>query len=445
MWAAIYFCCFLAAGYPVVAGLARGRSWLETLGFTACLGPGIVGIYLIFLSMLGLRPQRMEILFVGGAGVIASAVLWRRNRKGDDPAPRGKIFFWWTILCAAAMAYGLFAVALDALGYPIIEWDAFAIWQLKAQVLTLIPLVPRPAYFSNLNLSYSHLRYPLLEPMMSAGMLAMTGRMGSLPKALSLLFYPGMGAAVFAVVRRFNGITAALTATALLACSRPMFRYGGSGTAEMALTAFYTCSLVCILRWRQTGAWGYVILAGLFSAWMAWTKDEGLALAAINVIAVAAMKRRRSLAAAGLLAAIVVGLYLPWIIYSWGLARTDEDYAGKLTIFHVVANFRRIPAILGALGLEMINWEDWGLFWLITVGVAIVQRRRLTRPIVGTAGILLLLHLLVYFPPLMVVTSWNLNELLAVTTDRLLMHAAPAAAILIGLLWPSWAGGTAVA
>ncbi len=97
------------------------------------------------------------------------------------------------------------------------------------------------------------------------------------------------------------------------------------------------------------------------------------------------------------------------------------------------------------MGREMLNWQDWGLFWLITAGLAILQRRRFANPAAAVIGILLALHLLAYLPPLMVVRSWNINELLAVTTDRLLMHAAPAAAILIGLLWPRWAGGTATA
>jgi hypothetical protein len=435
------------AGYPVVAGLARGRSRLETAGLSACMGPGVMAIYLIFLSMLGVRPGRGEILAMSAVCAAAGVILWRRNHREPAADERGTVPKWWALICIAAMAYGLVAVAIDALVYPVIEWDAFAIWQLKAQVLTLLPLRPRPAYFSDLNLSYSHLRYPLLTPMMTAGAHAMTGRLDDLSKTIALLLYPGMGMAVFAAVRRINGMTAALTATALLACLAPMCRYGGSGTAEMALTAFYACSLLCILRWREKGTCGYVLLGALFSAWMAWTKNEGLALAAINVVVLAVIKPpgswRRAFAAAGVFALIVAAIYLPWVIYSWGLPRTDEDYAGNLNIHGILSHVGRLPGILGAIGQEMIACPDWGLFWLLAAGLAIVQRRRFARPAVAIIGAMLVLHLLAYIPPLMVVTSWNIDELLGVTTDRLLMHAAPAAAILIGLLWPRWAGGTA--
>jgi hypothetical protein len=56
---------------------------------------------------------------------------------------------------------------------------------------------------------------------------------------------------------------------------------------------------------------------------------------------------------------------------------------------------------------------------------------------------MLVLHLLVYIPPPMVVANWKIDDLLSATLDRLLMHAAPAGAILLGALWPDWAGGTA--
>ncbi len=343
----------------------------------------------------------------------------------------------WTIISLLAIAYGLTAVGYDALKIPVSEWDAFAIWQLKAEVLAIHPLYPRPAYFSDLSLSYSHLRYPLLVPMASAGMHAMTGRLDDLGKAISLLWYPGMLAAVYSPVRRMNGATAALTAAALTACLMPMCRFAGSGTAEAALTAFYTCSIFTIVRWQQTRAWGYLVLTAVFSALMAWTKNEGLALAAINVVVIAVMgqNRRKSLAAAALLAAIVTAVYLPWIFYTWGLPRTDEDYAGRLRLHQIIANAQKIwPALVG-IGAELFDITHWGLLWEILIVLAAVQWKKFKNPAVATIGLLVLLHLLVYVPPL-VVSNWKLDELLYTTSERLMLHVAPAAGILIGVLWP---------
>jgi 4-amino-4-deoxy-L-arabinose transferase-like glycosyltransferase len=282
---------------------------------------------------------------------------------------------------------------------------------------------------------------------MAAGAHAMTGRLDDLSKTISLLLYPGMLMVVFVAVRRINGVSAGLTAVALLSCLQPMLQYGGSGTAEMGLTAFYACSLLCILRWRETGGFGYLVLCALFSAWMTWTKNEGLALAAVNGVVLAGIKpalsRRRGIMGAAVFVVIVAAIYLPWMIFSWGLPRTDEDYAGLLGVHGIISNIGRLPRIFGALAVEMLDWQYWGLFWFVALILAVVRRRRFANPAAAIIGVLLVLHLLAYLPPLMVVTSWNLDELLAVTTDRLLMHVAPAAAILIGLLLPKWAGGTA--
>ncbi len=269
------------------------------------------------------------------AGLCAAVgiILCRRDRPRDLIEEGGRVFPVWGVICAVAIAYGVFALVVDTVHYPVIEWDAFAIWQLKAEVLAHLPLRPRPGYFSDVNLSYSHLRYPLLVPMMSAGMHAMSGRMDDLSKSISLLLYPGMLLVVFASVRRINGISAGLTAVALLACLQPMLRYGGAGTAEMALTAFYACSLLCILRWRESGRWGDLALCAVFSAWMTWSKNEGLVLAAMNAVVLAGIKisgsRRRAVTGAVAFVLIVGAIYLPWVVYSWGLPRTDEDYAGE--------------------------------------------------------------------------------------------------------------------
>jgi 4-amino-4-deoxy-L-arabinose transferase-like glycosyltransferase len=453
MWCAIYLGILIVAGYPLAAGLARGATGkaspperLEIAALSACMGPGIMGILLIFLSMLGLRPIRGEILAIAAAWGAAGIAVWRLRptaaKLHEPPSDTPK---WWMIACFVAIGYGLLVVGIDALIYPVVEWDAFAIWQLKAQVLATLPMHPRPGYFSDVTLSYSHLRYPVLMPMVCAGMHAMTGRLDDLGKTISLLWYPGMLGAAYCAVRRINGKTAALTATALLACLEPFCRYSGTGTAEAAITAFYACSILCILRWQETGNWGYAILAATFSAWMALTKNEGLALAAINAVVMAVMGPRgkwgKSLVAAGMLAAVVAAIYLPWIIYTWGLPRTDEDYAGKLNPHEILSHLGRLGVILTGMGTELINWQDWGLLWVIVLGLAAAQRRRFKDRAVATIGILLILHLLAYVPPLLV-TNWNLGELLWVSADRLMMHVAPAGAILIGALWPTWVGGT---
>jgi len=446
MWCAIDLCLLVVSGYALAAGLAGRASRLEIAALTLCIGPGVIGFSLLILSMLGLRPSRIEILILCGAFAVAGIAVWKTSRfEAERNSGAARIPSWWIVICFCAIGYGFLSIAVDALYYPIVEWDAFAIWQLKAQVLAIFPLHPLPGYFTDLALSYSHLRYPLLAPMMSAQMHAMTGRIDDLSKTVSLLFYPGMCLAVFAAVRRVTGSFAAITVTALLACAEPICRYGGTGTAELPLTAFYACSLLCMLRWRENRQIGYLILTAILSGWMAWTKNEGVALAAINAIVIAFSGprdlRRQSLAAAAGFTAIVAIIYLPWIIFSWGLPRSDEDYAGRFASLQLLHSFGRLGRIFLGIGQGLIDWENWGIFWIILLMLAIVERWQFKNPRAAFIGVLLLLHILAYVPAFMV-TNWKLDELFGVTIDRLLMHAAPAAAILMGFLWPIWAGRT---
>ncbi|MGD0464403.1 MAG: glycosyltransferase family 39 protein [Tepidisphaeraceae bacterium] len=448
MWWALYLVFLQAAGYALVSRLARHRSRLEIAGLSACLGPGVFGLCLVFLSMLGLRPGRAEVLILGSLAVIAAAISLYK-RKGNDaiepPEVQRPSARLWTGACLVAIAYGAVAVAADVAIYPTMEWDAFGIWQLKGEVLAKSALAPRPAYFENLNLSYSHLRYPVLAPMMSAGVHALTGRLGDDgQKTPAMLLYLGLVAVVYSTIRRGSGHLAAITVTTMFADLPVFFRYAGSGTAEMALATFYGGSVACLLRWWKQRDWSNLVLTALFSACMAWTKNEGQALAGINAgIFVCLALSRRQWAQCAAFLAIVFILFSPWLIYIRNLPRTDEDYTGRLNLRELVSHVDRVPVIVRGTVRAMAKWIDtgpqrltapWGMFWFVLAVVAIAGWRRFQRGEVVLLWILLGLHLLVYVPPYMV-TPWNLQGLMNTTIDRLLMHAAPVGAMLMGAMW----------
>jgi hypothetical protein len=447
MWWVIYLIFLQSAGYAVVRRLARNRSRLEIAGLSACLGPGIFGLCLIFLSMAGVRPERTEVLSLGILAMAAATVCYFK-KYANDVIERteivGRYARLWTVACLLVIAYAAVVVAADVAIYPTMEWDAFGIWQLKGEVLAKSALEPRPAYFENVNLSYSHLRYPVLEPMISAGVHALTERLGDDgQKTPGLLMYLGLVAVVYSAVRRESGHLVAITVAAMFADLPVFFRYAGSGTAEMALTAFYGGSVVCLLRWWRDRDWGNLILMALFSTCMAWTKNEGQALAAINaVIVICLALSRRQWTHCATFIAIVFILFLPWLIYLRGLPRTDENYAGRLNLREIAAHVDRLPMIARETGREMVKWTDtgperltaaWGVFWFVLAAVTLVGWRRFGRGEVILLWILLGLHLLIYVPAY-VVTPWDLETLMRTTIDRLLMHAAPVAAILIGVM-----------
>ena len=212
---------------------------------------------------------------------------------------------------------------------PVNERDAFAIWQPQGEAPRRHGSPPDvPAYFSDPRLNFTHTNYPLLVPMMSAAADVLTGdeRLCKLP---SLLLFVGLGAVVYSTIRRFSGHRSAITATALL-LNLPMFyNDAGSGTAEMALTAFYGCAVVCIVRWQKRRLWSDLVMAFLFAGCCALAKNEGLLVCAICGLVIAGhswpFNRRAFLQMTTFLAilAIVIG---PWLIYRRGIPVVNADF-----------------------------------------------------------------------------------------------------------------------
>jgi 4-amino-4-deoxy-L-arabinose transferase-like glycosyltransferase len=441
MWCAIYLACLLFVGFAVAASLASDRPWIERLAVAACAGPAVVGFALIFFSMIGVPPSRAVIC---GLAVYFAPLGFLHVRRIMEPradsAPTRCNTFCIAI-CCLAIGYSIAVISLDVFTAPTITWDAFAIWQLKAKVLAIHALHPRPDYFTDVSLSFSHLRYPILVPMLSAGVHAMSHTLHSgLEKSPAILLTIGLGAAVYSAIRMHRGILPAAACTALVLTLPAMLNYAGSGTADLPLAAFYAASLLSLFRWQAERQNRDLLLFAIFTAALPWTKNEGIAMAAANLLVLFFLTPRprtgRYLRREIFAAILVLAIYLPWMLYTHRLPRTDENYAQLLTPANLAAGIGRLPGILAALFGEMVALYNWGIFWLLLPAAALIKfRRTFTRP-AATLWILLILQFLSLLPPFMVVANWNLAELLRVTQDRLLLHLAPAAAILIGLYWP---------
>jgi hypothetical protein len=437
MWCALYLLCLIIVGYAVAARLARGRSALETVGLALCAGPGIMGLALIAISFSGFKPTRLIIFAITLLAAATLAIPCKfakppaRACEEEDRTPR-----WWLAVCILALGYSTTVVATDTFVYPTIEWDAFSIWQLKSKFLATGPLTPRPAYFTDISRSYSHLKYPILVSMISAGEHAMSGRIDDeLEKSPEFLLYLGLGAAVFAAVARRRGYFAAITATTLLMTTSRMIVVAGNGSADLSLAVFSGCSAISLINWLEDRRTPDLILTALFTIFMTWTKQEGLPLALINGIAVLAIAAKRPKFWLTF-AIVVVAAFLPWYLYTLPLPRTDENYTGHLHLSEAIGNISRLGMVLTGFVTSMCDWDNWCIFWYALPAVAVLEKQRFRQPTIKLLWALLIAHLLIYVPPYLIVANWNVRDLMGVTQNRLLLHMAPVAALLIGLHWP---------
>jgi 4-amino-4-deoxy-L-arabinose transferase-like glycosyltransferase len=236
--------------------------------------------------------------------------------------------------------------------------------------------------------------------------------------------------------------------SAILAMLPVMFRYAGVGCADLPLTMFYAGSIFYVARWidRQQGQ--DLTLAILFSAFAAFTKNEGAVLALMNGAVLLGYGlwngRRRAWVGAAVFFAGLLAVDAAWLIWSRGLPRTHEDYGSKLLSPLVVTHLPRLKEIIPAMLVQTAELQVWGLLWIMVVMLALLGWRALARPYVLALWILLVMHLMVYALAYSV-TPWDLAVLMPMTMDRLLLHAVPAVIFLAGWHWAEVGTGQRIA
>jgi hypothetical protein len=249
-------------------------------------------------------------------------------------------------------------IVVVALSSPLTEWDAFAIWGFKAKVLAHEALRPTPAYFHDLTLSYSHLDYPLMVPFLTAGAYAAMGTVddqtGKLVSVfLDVLIVPMVYLGLRWKLRRLPA--ACLSAT--LAMLPVMFRYGGVGCADLPLAMFYAGSILYVARWIDRQQWPDLILAILFSAFVAFTKNEGMVLALMNGAVLLGFglwggRRRAGVGAAAFFTGLLA-MDAAWLIWSRSLPRTTSQEA-----FHDLRPFSAKRVERGDDGGFRVHFEE---------------------------------------------------------------------------------------
>jgi len=445
---ALFTCCLyllliVLAGYTVLSAIQPdGRLTLAQLaGLTPAVGAGTVGLLLFWASLLGFAPSRGLLAVIGGLAAAGLLVLRIQNQLTRIELRPAK---WqpddrWMFLPLAVIAAAVAIMVINAVSTPLSEWDAFAIWGFKAKVVTHEALRPAPLYFQDLSLSYSHLEYPLLVPLLISGAYAAMGTVddqtGKLVSVfLDLLLVPMVYLGLRWKLRRLP----AMCLCVVLVLLPVLFRYAGTGCADLPLATFYAGSIWFVARWIDQQRLPDLLLAVLFSAFMAFTKNEGLILAIMNGVVMlgfglADLRNRRWLGAllffGGLLA-----IDAAWLIWSRDLPRTDEDYGSKLLSAEVLTHLSALKQIVPAMIALATEPHNWGLLWITAGGLALLGWRAFGRRTVLAVWILVgmqwLSYALVYS-----VTPWNLSILMPLTLDRLMLHALPAIILLAGWHW----------
>jgi hypothetical protein len=295
----------LAAGWCFVAALLRRHpmkpAWAASaLTFALGAGGGIAASSVLFflLALCGVASP-VAILLLDLALLAASlAALWRtRGKAPEPPASAAPPAFRWNWLLALALAAGL-ALVLSGListaaANPLGDWDAWAIWNLRAKFLA----GPGAAWKGALSplLAHSHPDYPLL----SSGFVAMVwkafGRAAPwVPQLTGFLFLGMVFALLAGALSILRGLTAALLAGFVLLVSTSFLFLATMQYADLPLSFYYLAALALLMLGSAKPAAAPLCLAlsGTFASFAAWTKNEGVPFVVLLLLCVVAVEWR---------------------------------------------------------------------------------------------------------------------------------------------------------
>ena len=454
---ALYLATVVTAGYAALSLIPSGnpRSTAETAALSILLGCGILPYAMFLAAIAGVKPCRGEIIAfetIAIATIIAARHRRNRRRKESPETPPsreddkkspltgnpGKHENLALAVCVLAMAAGGLVVYLHALAMPVFDIDAYALWGLKAKAI-FHEGINSPGFFHDTSLSYSHLNYPLLVPFLASGIFAAIGHMDdSSWRAVFPLIYVGGALFTYASLRwKLAPLPAALL-TAAFVTAPSSIRWAGAGTADFTLTLMHAASIFYLVKYIAEKARGDFILAIIFTALAAFTKNEGIPLAALNVAVLAIFLlplpfAKRKFAVVALFAAAVATIVAPYLIWRSGVPNThQENYTGRLLQILHKENLERLSEILKLFAMEIFNPRRWGLLWCALPLAAAFNIHAFKKKHVLAMWTILAGHLTLYIL-VFIISPWPPSFLANMALDRIILHTAPALIYLLAL------------
>jgi hypothetical protein len=370
---------------------------------------------------IGLRPGRPA---ASGSGSAASAGV------EPDGLPFPALLGW---SAATAVLLASCRFVLMAVREPHGDWDAWAIWNLRARFLYLGGERWTDAFSPAL--SATHPGYPGLLPLTVARLWTYLGSPGAwLPAAVAFLFAAAAGGLLFGSVASVRGRSRGAAALLFLLAAGIFLRGAAHQAADLPLAAFVLGAMVLAGRGLGSGAPGLLVLAGGMAGCAAWTKDEGIlfALASVLVLGTVALRRSGARAAAMSLAAFGLGI-LPFLVSlaAWKsiAAAGNPLFSGSISVLTARAvDPDRHLAILRGIGSVLARNRMALLLavWALVLGI---DRSRL-RGAAAAFGLPVLTILIAGYYAAYLITPYDLEWHLRNSRDRLFLQVWPAAVFL---------------
>ncbi len=325
--------------------------------------------------------------------------------------------------------------------------DGLLNWEIKARYAYANAGALPSAYFHDAGRATSHPEYPLAIPYTELWLYFWLGDTNQfLAKTIFPLFYAAGIALLVSISRRLTGKTWPGLLVSSLYFFIPQISTGtGSavvGYADFPLSVFYLAAignLLCACRQnddgRDNGAFAIYAVA---LAMLPWIKREGAILWFVGALCGLFVIWRRKKSPVSLLA-LLPGLILigGWHFYLARMHAVSSSDFMPLSLAGLGANIHRLGPILSMLFSEFINTDVWSLFW---PAVALASGFFLFR-FRGSSAVMLIVSIaapICIYTGAYIFSNWpDYHDHVALSIDRLLMHVAPLAALMISAVLAS--------
>jgi len=444
-----------AAGYCVTSLILIRREEsgpLERFALAFLIGSGILSLEMLFLSFLRIPFSVINItLPLLTLLALPATIIFRKkacfiDTKGwlhlikqlvSGPKNKNMIIFVAEKALVIFISLKILYVLFEALIKPIVGWDAFAHWSIKAKIFFFekgIPLLPElMAYVRS-----KHGDYPLNLPFLQTWIATC---LGSWNDVLIKIIFPTLFICtiflIYSSLRRSKERINALFFSFLFA-SLPFAVYHGSiAYADFPLAVYYTASSLFLYRFICEKKTSFLLISAIALGLAGWTKNEGLALFVINLLvlffflifsSMETLKERskKFFAYAGVSLLFIV----PWQVFKLlrGLP-TSGDQMPQLS--KLLEHAPRLPVIIIKFYEKMFFSGNWHLLWvLFFLSIILYYKKAFSAP---RAYMLLMIALNIFVLGFIYYSTKSYSFLLDGTTlNRNFLVFAPIAIFFIG-------------
>jgi hypothetical protein len=400
MWGSTVTLAAVACGYLLARALPSSGARPPCRWLAAALAPGL-GLGAVSFGLFWLYHLRLDRRVLGAFLALAAAaalarVLRRRRSRGPIDSAGGSFAAGGPLAWVSAGLVGItvlmlgFQAAAQFEKHPLGTFDAKAIWNLHAAFLYRAETGHQELFQS---LRVGNPAYPLLLPGAVAGQFLLRGSDDpAIPQATTVVLLAGLALVVGLATARLGARRLALPAVLLVLSTPAVSRFAFSQCADLPVAYLLLASafgLAVQLDRREQTADFPPLLTGCFLGMLAWTKDEGMVLAAILVGVFAPLYwisgrraggRRRWLA----LAAGALPFLVSWATFKfrWAPVSHRGGYLGDM--WAKLADPERWSEIAGQLLCRLDpfcapeRWGALGVFLLAGSVLVLITRGALT-------------------------------------------------------------------